>query len=54
VGKLLAAGAAEQSTIIMRVASDGGQLHLGWLATPLTTTATRGRIYGNWLAKFII
>jgi hypothetical protein len=53
VGKLLAAGAAEQSTIIMSIASNGGQLHLGRLATPFTTTATRGRIYGNGLAEFI-
>ena len=53
VGKLLAARAAEQATIIMSIAADGGQLHLGRLATPLTTTATRGRIYSNGLAKFI-
>jgi|SRR5579859_146500 len=53
VGKLLATGAAEQATIIMSIAADSGQLHLGWLATPLTTTATRGRIYSNGLAKFI-
>ena len=53
VGKLLATVAAEQSTIIMSMAADGGQLHLGRLAAPLTTTATRGRIYSNGLAKFI-
>jgi hypothetical protein len=53
VGKLLTAGAAEQPTIIMSSAADGGQLHFGWLATPLATTATRGRIYSNGLAEFI-
>jgi len=53
MGKLIATGATEQPAIIMSIAANGGQLHLGWLATPLTTAAARGRIYGNRLAKFI-
>ena len=53
MGKLLTTGAAEQPTIIMSSTADSGQLHFGWLATPLTTTAARGRIYCNGLAKFI-
>jgi hypothetical protein len=54
VRELIATGATEQSTIIVSIASNGGQLHLGWLSTPLTTAATRGRVYGNGLAEFIM
>jgi hypothetical protein len=51
--KIFAAGAAEDAAFVMRMAADGGQLHLSGLAAPLALAPTWGSVYSNGLSEFI-